>query len=219
MAVKDLILLPFSHLRARWGSGSSEIDDVRMDASTNSLQFIDYPHHGIHGGSAFHVGYSLVTANSDDDVTGIMLKTPDTAKWGHLTATFMCSDPAEAIINEAPTLADEGDGTDKLIFNRNRNSATTSVMQSLEDVPTVGSVTTINETEWTNVGVSGGTELEHVFSGGGTGAFTVGGPTRGAQEWMLKQNTIYVFYLQNTGANANAHSISLDWYEHTDKNS
>jgi hypothetical protein len=189
-----------------------------LDDSTAALMTLDYAHHEIHGGSSFHVGYSVTTANSDDDVTAIMFKTPNTTKWIHLTATFTCSAAAEAIINEAPTLADAGDGTDKVVLNRNRNSAVTSTVASLEDTPTVGSVTTMNEAEWTAVGVSAGTELEHAFLAGGDGPFAVGGVSRGSQEWMLKQNTIYVFYLQNTGASANAHSISLDWYEHTDKN-
>ena len=132
-------------------------------------------------------------------------------------STLRCSDPAEAIINEAPTLTDSGDGSDKVVLNRNRNSTTTSTVLSLEDTATEGSVTKMNESEWTEVGVSSGTELEHVFLAGGSGPFAVGGVERGSQEWILKQNTIYVFYLQNTGAAANTHSISLDWYEHTNK--
>lgn len=210
MYVKEKNLMAYVNDTAGW-------QEVRADASTHALEVIEYEHHEIHGGSGFHVGYSVVTANSDDDVTGIMFKTPNTTKWVHVVATFNCSDPAEAIINEAPTLADAGDGADKVVLNRNRNSATTSTVASLEDTPTVGSVTTMNEAEWTAVGVSGGTELEHEYLAGGSGPKALGGVTRGSQEWVLKQNTIYVFYLQNTGANANSHSISIDWYEHTDK--
>jgi len=191
---------------------------LNADGATNALRTISYEHHEIHSGSAFHVGYSVTTASSDDDVTGIMFKTPNTTKWLHLVATFNCSAPAEAIINEAPTLADSGDGADKVVLNRNRNSDTTSTVASLEDTPTVGSVTTMNETQWGDVGVSAGTELEHEFLAGGSGPKAIGGTARGTQEWVLKKNTIYVFYLQNTGASANAHSISLDWYEHSNIN-
>ena len=192
---------------------------IGIDSSTRALEVIEYEHHEIHSGSSFHVGYSVVTANSDNDVTAIMFKTSDTTKWIHVVATFNCGSPAEAIILETPTLADSGDGSDKVVLNRDRNSSTTSTstIQSLEDTPTVGSVTTMNETEWTAVGVSDGTELEHEYLKGGNGPRAVGGVSRGTQEWVLKQNTIYVFYLQNTGANANTHSISLDWYEHTNK--
>lgn len=191
--------------------------DAMLDANTWAQNVIDYEHHELHAGSAFHVGYSVTTANSDNDVTAIMFKTPNTTRWIHIIATFSCSAAAEAIINEGPTLADSGDGTDKVVLNRDRNSGTTSTVQSLEDTPTVGSVTTMNEAEWTAVGVSAGTELAHEFLAAGTGPKAAGGVSRGTQEWILKQNTIYVFYLQNTGASANAHSISLDWYEHTNK--
>ena len=195
--------------------GVNEFDAVGIDASTNAVNVIGYEHHELHEGSSFHVGYSVTTASSDDDVTAIMFKTPNTTKWLHLVATFSCSAAAEAIINEGPTLTDSGDGSDKAVLNRNRNSTATSTVQSLEDTPTVGSVTTMNEAEWTAVGVSAGTELSHEFLAAGTGPRPSGGASRGEQEWVLKQNTTYVFYLQNTGAAANAHSISLDWYEHT----
>jgi hypothetical protein len=203
-------------MNGRYG-GANDFDAVGIDSATNAMNVIEYEHHEIHAGSAFHVGYSVTTASSDDDVTAIMFTTPNTAKWIHIIATFTCSSAAEAILLEAPTLADSGDGSDKAVLNRNRNSSVTSTVQSLEDTPTVGSVTTMTEAEWTQVGVSAGTELEHEYLAGGEGPKALGGTTRGAQEWVLKQNTTYIFYLQNTGASANAHSISLDWYEHTDR--
>ena len=201
-------------LKVRYGDGHNHIDDVRMDANTNVLLSMEYEHAAIHSSNSYHVSYSVTTANSDDDVTAIMFRTPKSSKNVHIIATFACSDPAEAIINQGPTLADAGDGSDKAILNRDRNSSNTSKVESLEDTPTVGSVTTMNETEWTAVGVTGGTELDHIYLAGGSGPFAVGGVSRGSQEWILKADTIYVFYLQNTGANANSHSISLDWYEH-----
>jgi hypothetical protein len=188
-----------------------------IDLSTTAAVQIDYPHHEIHDGNSFHAEYSVTTAASDDDVTAILFKTPNTTKWAHMVVTVSASDPAEAIINEGPTLADSGDGSDLAVYNRDRNSSTTSTMQSLEDTPTVGSLTKANETEWTNIGVSAGTELEHIYLAGGEGPLAVGGVSRGTQEWILKQNTIYAIYLQNTGANANTHYVGLDWYEHTNR--
>ncbi len=198
------------HLQELWKRALAKRDGI-----TGADIGINFDHHKIHDRDSFHVSYSVVTANSDDDVTAIMFKTSNTAERIHIVATFTSSDPAEAIINEAPTLADSGDGSDKAVLNRYRDSTKTSTVQSLEDTPTLGSATTMNETEWTNVGVSSGTELEHIFFAGGSGPQAVGGGSRGTQEWVLKQNTIYVFYLQNTGANANTHAISLDWYENT----
>ena len=204
-------------LFGKWADAFSSVDVPRIDASTNSWQVVDYSHHEIHSGSSFHAEYSVTTASSDDDVTGILFKTPNTTKYAHMVITVSCSDPAEAIFNEGPTLADSGDGADLAVYNRNRNSSTTSTLQSLEDTPTVGSLTSMNEAEFTAIGISAGTELEHVYLAGGNGPFAVGGVSRGTQEWVLKANTIYAIYLQNTGASANTHHISLDWYEHTDK--
>ncbi len=206
-----------TNIWAKYGDGASEIDAIRMDASSGALETIAHDHEEIHAGSSFHVSYSVVTASSDDDVTGIMFKTPNTTKWGHIVVTVTASNPAEAIINEAPTLATPAAGSDKVILNRDRNSTTISVMSSLETVPTVGSATTMTEAEWTAIGVTAGTELEHVFLAGGDGPQAIGGNSRGTREWILKQDTIYIFYLQNTGASANSHVISLDWYENTSK--
>ncbi len=179
---------------------------------------ITFPHHELHEEQSFHAEYSATTANSDDDVTGILFKTPNTTKRSHVVVTVSASHPAEAIINEAPTLADSGDGSDLAVFNRFRDSSNASTLQSLEDTPTVGSLTSMNEAEWTAIGVSSGTELEHVFLVGGGGPFAIGGVSRGTQEWILKANTIYAVYLQNTGTNANTHYVGLDWYENTDAN-
>jgi hypothetical protein len=191
-----------------------------VDSATRAATIIEYEHHEIHSGSSFHAEYSLTTGNTDADVTGILFKTPNTTKWSHMVITVSASVAAEAIINEAPTLADSGDGSDLAVFNRDRNSTKTSTLQSLEDAPTVGSLTKMNETEWTDIGVSAGTELEHLFLGGGSGPRAVGGSSRGTQEWVLDANTIYAVYLQNTGApgvDGNTHYVGLDWYEHTNK--
>ena len=197
------------------GGGASPA--LAVDDLSGAQIGIDFEHHECHEGDCFHAEYSLTTASSDDDVTGILFKTPDAGPDAHMVITVSSSDPAEAIINEGPTLADAGDGSDLAVYNRFRSSANTSTLESLEDTPTVGSLTSMNEAEWTAIGVSSGTELEHRFLGGGGGPFAVGGTTRGTQEWAWKPDTIYAIYLQNTGANANTHHISLDWYEHTSR--
>ncbi len=201
-------------MRARVNSGYRDVD---LDKTTRALQIIDHAEHEIHDGRSFHAEYSTVTAATDAHRTGIMFKTPNTAKHAHMIVTVSASDPAEIIINEAPTLADSGDGSDLAVYNRNRNLTVASVLSSLEDVPTVGSLTSMTEAEMVQVGVSAGTELEHIFIAGGSGPFAVGGLSRGTEEWVLKANTIYVIYLENTGANANTHHISLDWHEYADE--
>jgi len=45
----------WKQLVGRWGSGDGENDDVRIDASTNTLQTIEYEHHEIHANSHYFV--------------------------------------------------------------------------------------------------------------------------------------------------------------------
>ena len=85
---------------------------IRMDSSTHSLITISHEHTEVHHGDGYHAEYSVTTANVDGDVTGILLKTPDSVKEMHMVVTVSASDPAAAIINEAPTLADSGDGSE-----------------------------------------------------------------------------------------------------------
>ncbi len=168
---------------------------------------IDFADHKINGGESFHALYSVAGANNDDDVTGILFKTPATKRI-HLVVTFTAADNAEGIINEAPTLADRGDGSDLAVFNRERDSSTASTLESLEDTPTAGSVTKASEAEWTQIGVSSGTELDHIFLPGGQGPYVT-------KRFVLKASTTYAAYLQNTGGGlTQVHTLSLDWYEH-----
>lgn len=62
--ISDLV-----RLVGRWGNGDTDIDELRIDAATNTLQTIEYEHHEIHSGSSFSVHIDNTTANSDDDRT------------------------------------------------------------------------------------------------------------------------------------------------------
>jgi len=188
-----------------------------VSATTWAIKFLDYAHHEIHGGSSFKVHYTNTTTSDDDHRSAVAFTTPNTTKWGHLVATISASQPAEFFIIEAPGVTNPQAGTEVDILNRNRNSANASVMVSLEATPTAAKASVYLEAEMVTANFTGGTELDHTVLAGGEGPRSVGGVNRGAQEFVLKQNTTYLFYLQNIGANANIHSIELDWYEHTDK--
>jgi hypothetical protein len=190
---------------------------ARIDASTHAIQTVEYEHHEIHGGSSFHVSFANTTSADDDHRSCITFTTPAGTKYAHLIMTVSASSPAEAYILEAFSAIDEGEGTEKTIYNRNRNSSTTSTMISHAASPAAGSVTTWTETQIANAQLSGGTAIEHIILAGGEGPRSVGGTSRGTQEWVLDADKHYMFYIQNIGANANTHNISLDWYEHTDK--
>jgi hypothetical protein len=197
--------------------GSGKFRTLRIDPSTHAMVTTGYAHHEIHGGSSFTAHWDNTTTSDDDHRTLIGFKTPNTTKWAHLIANVSASSPAEFFITEAPTI-DLSEGNEISIFNRHRNSTKTSTMLSLETAPVAGEVTTMLEGELDTAQYSGGTIIEHIVLSGGEGPKAAGGSSRGSEELILKQNTIYTFIMQNIGASANLHHINLDWYEHTDKN-
>ena len=193
------------------------LSSPRLDKSTHTLQTIEYEHHEIHSGSSFVAHFDNTTTNNNDHRSVIAFTTPDNAKWAHLMITVIASSPAEFYILEDPATIDLNEGNEITIFNRNRNSMTTSTMLSLENPAVAGLATTFIEGEIAGAQLTGGTVIEHALLAGGEGPKAIGGVNRGSQEWVLKQGKTYLFVLQNVGASANIHEIHLDWYEHQDK--
>ena len=69
-------------INARWGSSAGETDEARMDASTNTLQTINYEHHEIHSGSHYFMeGYTTLGVGG---TLYVKLVTYNSTKWGHL---------------------------------------------------------------------------------------------------------------------------------------
>ena len=201
-------------ISGRYGSSYEQVANVRIDPATNTLQTVTYPHYKIHNGSSFAVFFSNTTANADDHRSCIGFTVPNTTKWSHLVITVSASAAAEFFLEEAPTI-DNDDGTEQVIYNRNRNSATTSGLLSLETVPQAGEVTTFLEAEMAAANYVAGTVLDYVQLVGSTGPKAVGGVSRGTEEWMLDQGAKYLLHMQNIGANANVHTINMNWYENT----
>ena len=189
-----------------------------VDKATLATTTITYEHHEVHAGSSFTVHYDNTTSSDDDHRTAIAFTTANTASWMHATVSILASSPAEFFIYEAATGIDDDDGSFATAINRNRNSSNTSGILSIDNPAVANTVTTYTESELTDATVATtGTTITHFTLAGGEGPREVGGSTRGAQEWILKQNTVYLLVMQNIGANANIHEIQLDWYEHQDK--
>ena len=189
---------------------------LRLDKTTHALNIVDYAHHEIHGGSSYTAHVNNITANADDARTLVGFYTPDTTKWLHMVIHVTVSSAAEFKVIEAPTI-DLDEGTQIYAYNRNRNSSNTSGILSLETTPVAGQLTWMLEAEVAAANLANGWEIEHQMMGSATSK-AIGGESRGTEELVLKQNTLYVMYLQNIGASQNYHHINLDWYEHTDKN-
>ncbi|KKK86696.1 hypothetical protein LCGC14_2760640, partial [marine sediment metagenome] len=172
---------------------------------------IETDHHEIHGGDSYTTHFDNTTTNSDNHRTAVGFKTPNTTERAHLVIEVTSSAPSEFYILEAPTI-DDGVGGQEAIFDRERNSSSITTMIELSGTPTVSTSSTYIEAQLATL--VGGLVMSHTQLVGGTGPKAVGGDSRGAQEWVLKQNTKYLFVLQNVGANTNMHEIELDWYEH-----
>ncbi len=200
-------------IAGRWGARADQYDDIKIDAATNAPVTIEHEHYQIHNSSAFKSHFSNTTANTDDHRSAIGFTVPNTAEWVHLIIEVSASHPAEVFLEEAPTI-DNDDGTEQTIYNRNRNSAATSIVKPLTTAGTAGSVTTFLEAEIAAANFVAGTILEHLILAGGQGPKAVGGVSRGAQEWILDQGVKYLIRMQNIGANVNTHHLHLDWYEH-----
>ena len=192
------------------GTGVDKATDVNIQ--------ISYEHHEVHAGSSYTIHYDNTTSSDDDHRTAMAFTTPNTTKWLHAVIKITASSPAEFFLYEAATGLDLDDGSAATIMNRNRNSSNTSAVLSIDDPAVASTVTTYDEGELSDATVATtGTTLTHYVLAGGDGPKAVGGSARGSQEWILKQNTIYLLVLQNIGASANLHEIEVDWYEHTDK--
>ena len=204
----------WKNLVGRWGSGAGETDDVRIDASTNALETIEYEHHEVHSGSSFTCHYNNDVTNIGE-MTAIAFNTPDTTKWAHLVVEAESTGACYVIICENPSI-DVDEGTQLTIYNRNRNSATASTVTSIETVPVANKATSYTEAQAAGANITTTTELERNYLGAGDKK-TLGGSGRGTQELVLDQNQQYVVIAVSLTANDATHNITLDWYEHSDR--
>jgi len=173
-------------------SSDSTAQPLRLDKATNTIQTMSYEHHEIHAGSAFTISYSADIANGAN--LDLLIVTPDTTKWAHLTYDLDVELESDINIYEAATATA---GSAIVAYNRDRNSATTATVV-VTSTPT--SITT------------GTTIIRSYHLGSGRSS---GGGERGTHEFILKQNTKYLFRITNSTTNNNYMSVKLDWYEHT----
>ena len=196
-----------------------------LDSTTYAVKTIDYAHKEIHSGSSYTCHYSTDVSDTDFR-TAITFKTANTTKWGHMVVGVTATDTAIAYVYEAVLIAGgtAGQPVALTIYNRNRNSSNTSGFISQHSTPVTGGASgwteallvdgaAGNDDDWA---VTTELELENHPLGGGKKE-TIGGTSRGSQELILKQNTVYMVMIQSSNANDNTHTIHLDWYEHTDK--
>ena len=178
----------------RYGPG--EPTTIKVDASTDTMQTIDYAHHEVHSGSHYYVsGHTTLVSGGTIQFT---LQTPDTTKEAHMLFNISASDVTTVTVYEGSTGI--SGGTAIVPFNNNRNSANTS-----------GLTVTVNPA------VTSGTAIIDAYSFGSTGggnAPSIGGSASRDDEIILKHNTTYLWRIVS-GATDNIVSYRGNWYEHT----
>lgn len=169
--------------------GKSGIDSV-----TESQQSISQEHHEIHEGNHYNISdYELGVAVSA--TIELVVTTPNTTKWGHLTFSTYSSLGATIELFEGST--DIVAGTSIIPRNNNRNSINTSDFVVVKD-PT---------------SITDGTRAAGFLAGAGR---TSGFVDRD-KENVLGQNEIYLVRITSL-ANSNNISWNFEWYEHINKN-
>ena len=188
-------------ITGRWGSGDGEVDDVRIDSSTNSLQTVDYEHHEIHSGSHyFVVGYQDLANGNVLDFTWQM---PDTTKYIHWT--WKITTESETLYQVYENVIATNPLTAITPLNSNRNSGNTSDTTMKFDLH--ANLTAANA----DTDVSGGTLIASGISGAGKDA----GAAARSHEIILDRNILYC--LRATASSAGYVNFEMQWYEHTDK--
>ena len=173
-------------------------DAVRIDASTNSLQTIDYEHHEIHSGSHYYVsGFSTL---AEDATIVVGITTPDTTQWTHLTFVVHGTSQTEIIIAEDTAITGGGASVP---FNSNRNSGNTSNLTAVI-APTISTPGTTIFSQ--SAGVAGTTPAKA----------DLGGMSRNSSEIILARDTTYTMEITSRDDD-NIVSFHVTWYEHTDK--
>lgn len=165
---------------------------ILSDPNSGRLCTIDYAHCEIHEGGAFTCSKTQDTTNGAN--FDFILITPNSSLQLHFTYEIDVEGESDFTIYED---AVTGTGTTLAIFNRNRNSATTS-----------SAIVQTNP-----VTVTTGTTLLRQFHVGSNQQF--GGGDRPTHEIILKQNTKYLIRLMNATALNNYMAVKLDWYEHS----
>ena len=184
----------WKNLVARWGSGAGEIDDVRIDPSTNSIQVVDYEHHEIHGGDHyFYCDYALNQSGSA--VIDFIFVSPDTDKNPHLTFSMGASEGATMELYKGASGITGG--TSITPVNNNGNSANTSAVVLTKDPSAI---------------TSDGTRAAGYVAGGGR---TAGAVSR-SNEIVLDRNATYLVRISSL-ATSNDIGWRAEWYEHTAK--
>lgn len=167
------------------------VDELLVqDPMSGKLVTIEYEHFQIHEGFMFTV--LEVTDLTNGAVRDLLVVSPNTTTWAHLV--WEIEHELETSIQFYYDTTYSAIGTEVGSYNRNGNSpnvATTLVYHT----PTITDV---------------GTLIATIQQGDGKKA---GGADRLSNEFVLKQNTVYLVRITNLTASNNLISVKFNWYE------
>ena len=178
---------------------------LNIDWITNALRTLDYTHHEIHSWSMYSICHSNASLASWSTINIYMKTWSVSDKWAHLVVATSWSWAYDIEILEGSTVTDDSWNQSIPIYNRNRNSANTSMMRDNAWTPNVWVV-------WTDVTISADWTvlcLQRLWSWR-----NIWWESRNLWEWILDEDTVYVIRLTSRWA-ANRVQIECEWYEHT----
>ena len=178
-------------INARWGSGAGETDEIRMDASTNTLQTLTYEHHEIHSGSHYYLsGHEQEASAGTIEFVFTTHATIET----HLVFEVEGSASIQIDLFEGSSSVVGGAATTP--FNNNRNSGNSAVTTVIKD-PT---------------SITDGTLIDSHMKGANKTSGNVGREN----EIVLDLSNVYLLRI-TSGAINNDIDYRISWYEHTPK--
>lgn len=168
---------------------------------SNIHQVISKAHQEIHDGHSFKVDVNDAALGGAADIS-IYVKMPDTAARIHMFYAAYASDSVRFEILRDSTVT-PGTGAVLVIFNRDENSTNESVVLDNGGVPAANSAT-----KDVTITVDG-TQIHHeLFS-----AKKAAGETREENEFILKQDSNYVYRITSLAGGAQIVQLTLNWYE------
>ena len=164
---------------------------AKIDEMTQTLVNTDESDNAIHEGNSY-VAFIADDAMGNNDTIEMLIITPDTTVWPHITLRVIAS--GDGILKAYIDPVTTSDGTPVTAANRNSNSSNTATTD-IYHTPTV---------------TSDGTEIFVAYFGAGlTGT---GGAAKSANDFILQQNTKYLVRFTSEDNNNRA-KVSLDWEE------
>ena len=167
-------------------------DYILMDRATHELAVIHHQHRMVHSGITFRYSDAVTIASAGTQ--DYLVTTPNTTKWCHFNFTVDGTAVTTLSVYEG---SDKTGTTSQTLWNANRNSGTTA---------------TATVHKGTSGGTTDGTLMINYSSGTATNQSRSPANLESSEEWILKQNTKYIFRT-TSGTAGNLCNIYLSWYE------